>query len=50
MHHLATGNGDIDWQILEPRWRKGQRVVTKGGHYPCTSKPHPGPHCIRKTP
>src|SRR5262249_24308491 len=26
VHHLATGNGDVDWQLLEPRWRKRQRV------------------------
>jgi len=40
MHYLAAGNGDIDWQLLEPRWRKGERVVTKL---------RPGSHCIRKT-
>src|SRR4030095_7168632 len=29
VHHLATGNGDVDWQLLELRWRKGQRIITE---------------------
>ena len=29
VHHLATGNGDVDWQLLEPRWRKGQWIITE---------------------
>src|SRR5215831_4600314 len=29
VHHLATGNGDVDWQLLELRWRKGQWIIAE---------------------
>ena len=29
VHHLATGNGDVNGQLLEPRRRKGQWIITK---------------------
>src|SRR4029453_6007298 len=38
MHHLATGNGDVDWQLLESRWRKGQRIITE--HDDVSELPH----------
>ena len=38
MHHLAAGNGDVYWQLLEPCWRKGQWVVTK--HYQVGQLPY----------
>ena len=38
VHHLATGNSDVDRQLLEPRWRKGQRIITK--HNDVSELPH----------
>ena len=32
VHHLATGNGDVNWEFLEPCRRKGQRIITKYDH------------------
>jgi hypothetical protein len=29
VYDLAAGNGDIYWEFLEPRWRKGQRIVAE---------------------
>src|SRR5712691_11391849 len=29
VHHLAAGNGAVDWQLLELRWRKGQWIITE---------------------
>ena len=42
VHHLATGNGDVDWQLLELRWRKGQRIITEHndmGEFPHLNAP-----------
>ena len=30
--NLAAGNGDVDGQLLEALWRKGQRIVTEHNH------------------
>src|SRR5262245_56503016 len=38
VHHLATSNGDIDWEFLESRWRKGQRIITE--HDDVSELPH----------
>jgi hypothetical protein len=38
VHHLAAGNGDIDWQLLESHRRKGQWIITEDndvGELPC---------------
>ena len=38
VHHLAAGNGDVDWQLLELRWRKGQWIITEHNdvsEFPC---------------
>src|SRR5215471_5117250 len=32
VHDLPAGNGDIDGEFLEPRWRKGQGIVTEHHH------------------
>ena len=29
VHHLAAGNGDVDWEFLEPCGRKGQWIITE---------------------
>src|SRR2546427_5238664 len=29
VHHLAAGNGDVDWQLLELRWLEGQWIITE---------------------
>src|SRR5712691_10061946 len=41
-HDLAAGNGDVDWQLLELRWRKGQWIITEHndvGELPCLDAP-----------
>src|SRR5262245_55905568 len=29
VYHLATGNGNVDWQLLDLRWRKGEWIITE---------------------
>ena len=38
VYHLATGNGDVDWQLLELRWRIGEWIITK--HDEVSELPH----------
>src|SRR4051812_43436689 len=38
VYHPATGNGDVDWQLLELRWRKGQWIITE--HDDVSELPH----------
>src|SRR5438132_11090623 len=38
VHHLAAGNGDVDWQLLELRWLEGQWIITK--HDDVSEFPH----------
>src|SRR5919198_6396387 len=38
VHHRAAGNGDIDWQLLELCWRKGQWIIAE--HNDVSEFPH----------
>jgi hypothetical protein len=38
VYDLTAGNGDIDWEFLEPRRRKGQRVIAE--HHQVGQFPH----------
>ena len=42
VHYLATGNGDVNWQLLEPRWRESKWIITEHddvGEFPYLDAP-----------